>query len=147
MKLVKLQNPVLTPWPAFARLSDLQDEIDRLFEASSAFSGWTPAIELVENNDSIVVRAELPGMKKDDLEISLHEGILTIAGERKNETKVEEGGVYRSERFFGRFQRSIALPKTVATEKVKAEYKDGVLAVSLPKTEEAKPKQINVSVN
>ena len=151
MKLVRLQNPVLTPWAGFGRVSTLQDEIDRLFAAPFAelagASGWSPALEFAEDKDNLVVTAELPGLKKEDIEVTLLDGTLTIAGERKNERKVEDAGVYRSERFFGCFQRSIPLPKTVATDKVKAEYKDGVLAVTLPKTEEAKPKQINVSVN
>lgn len=155
MKLVRFQNPVLTPWSGFGRLSDLRDEIDRLFEAPlselgrlpSVLSGWTPAIDLIENKENVIVRAELPGMKKEDIEVNLHEGTLNITGERKSEKKGEEGGLYRSERFFGRFQRAISLPAAVAGDKVKAEYKDGILTVTLPKTEEAKPKQIDVSVS
>ncbi|MFN3409626.1 MAG: Hsp20/alpha crystallin family protein, partial [Limisphaerales bacterium] len=81
------------------------------------------------------------------IEVTLHEGALNIAGERKAEQKVEEGGLHRSERFFGRFQRTITLPAPVAVDKVKADYKDGILTVTLPKTEEAKPKQIDVSVS
>ncbi len=155
MKLVRFQNPVLAPYASFGRLSDLRDEIDRLFDAPlsdwartpSVFGGWTPAIDLVENKENVVVRAELPGMKKEDIEVTLHEGTLNIAGERKSEKKVEEAGLYRSERFFGRFQRAITLPSAVAGDKVKADYKDGILTVTLPKTEEAKPKQIDVSVS
>jgi HSP20 family protein len=155
MKLVRFQNPTLGTWPSFGRLSNLRDEIDRLFEAPlsewvhtpSVFGGWTPAIDLVENKESVVVRAELPGMKKEDIEVTLHEGTLNIAGERKSEKKFEEAGLYRSERFFGRFQRAIAIPAAVAGDKVKADYKDGILTITLPKTEEAKPKQIDVSVS
>lgn len=155
MKLVRLQNPSLPNWPAFGRLTDLRDEIDRLFDTtfgdfartSSVFSGWTPAVDLIETKDNVVVRAELPGMKRDDIEVTLHEGALNIAGERKAEKNVEEGGLHRSERFFGRFQRAITLPAPVAADKVKADYKDGILTVTLPKTEEAKPKQIAVSVS
>jgi HSP20 family protein len=155
MKLVRFQNPVLTPWPAFGRLSDLRDEIDRLFDAPltewartpSVFGGWTPAIDLMETKDNVVVRAELPGMKKEDIEVTLHEGALNISGERKSEQQVEAQGVYRSERFFGCFQRAVTLPSPVAAEKVKADYKDGILTVTLPKTEEAKPKQIDVTVS
>lgn len=155
MKLVRFQNPVLAPWPAFGRLSNLREEIDRLFEAPlselgrmpSVLSGWTPAVDLIEDKEHVIVRAELPGMKKEDIEVTLHEGALNIAGERKSEKKVEEAGLYRSERFFGRFQRTIALPAPVASDKVKAEYKDGILTITLPKTEEAKPKQIDVSVS
>ena len=155
MKLVRFQNPRLSPWPTWGRLSDLRDEIDRLFEAPfsefgrmpSLFSGWTPAIDLIENKDNVVVKVELPGMKKEDIEVTLHEGTLNIAGERKSEKKVEDTGLYRSERFFGRFQRAITLPAPVAGDKVKADYKDGILTVTLPKTEEARPKQIDVSVS
>jgi HSP20 family protein len=155
MKLVRLQNPNLPVWPGFGRLTDLRDEIDRLFDSTfsdfarlpSVFSGWTPAVDLIENKDNVIVKAELPGMKREDIEVTLHEGALNIAGERKAEQKVEEGGLHRSERFFGRFQRTITLPAPVAVDKVKADYKDGILTVTLPKTEEAKPKQIDVSVS
>ena len=155
MKIVRFQNPVLTPWPAFGRLSDLRDEIHRLIEAPfnelgrtpSVFCGWTSAIDLIEEKENIVVRVELAGMRKEDIEVTLHEGTLNIAGERKSEKKVEEAGLYRSERFFGRFQRAVTLPAAVAGDQVKADYKDGILTVTLPKTEEAKPKQIDVSVS
>lgn len=154
MKLVRLQNPSFQNWPAFGRLTDLRDEIDRLFDttfgdfapAPSVFGGWTPAVDLIETKDSVVVRVELPGMKRDDIEVTLHDGALNIAGERKAEKKVEESGLHRSERFFGRFQRAVTLPAPVAADKVKADYKDGILTVTLPKTEEARPKQIAVSV-
>jgi HSP20 family protein len=155
MKLVRFQSPALTAWPAFGRLSDLRDEIDRLFDAPlsdlgrmpSVFGGWTPAIDVYEDKDHVTVKAELAGMKKEDIEVTLHEGTLSIAGERKTEKQVEEAGLYRSERFFGRFQRAVTLPSPVDGAKVKAEYKDGILTVTLPKTEEAKPKQIDVSVS
>lgn len=152
MKLVRFQNPVLTPWPAFGRLSDLREELDRLFEAPfgeacRSLTDWAPAMELAENKDSVVVKAELPGMKKEEIEVTLHEGILSVAGERKSERKEEEAGLYRSERFYGRFQRAITLPAPVAGDKVKADYKDGILTITLPKTEEAKPKQIDVKVS
>ena len=155
MKLVRFQNPVLSSWPTFGRLSDLRDEIDRLFEAplsqlgtgASVFGGWTPAIDIFEDKEHVVIKAELAGMKKEDIEVTLHEGTLSIAGERKTEKKVEEAGLYRSERFFGRFQRAVTLPSPVDGAKVTADYKDGILTVTLPKTEEAKPKQIDVSVS
>ena len=93
------------------------------------------------------MKAELPGMKKEDIDVSLHDGALSISGERKSEEKLENAEVYRSERFFGRFQRTVALPATVDAAKISAQYKDGVLTVTLPKAEEAKPKQIDVQVN
>ena len=86
-------------------------------------------------------------MKREDIEVSLHEGGISISGERKSEEKHADAEVYRTERFFGRFQRTVMLPTPVAGDKVKAAYKDGVLTVTLPKTEEAKPKQIEVNVN
>jgi len=154
MKLMRFQSPMLATWPTFNRLTDLRDGIDRLFESPlaelvrtpSVFSGWTPAIDLYEDKENVVVKAELPGMKKEDIEVTLHEGTLSLSGERKSEKKVEEADVYRAERFYGRFQRTIGLPTPVAADKVTAEYKDGILTVKLPKTEEAKPKQINVNV-
>jgi HSP20 family protein len=133
----------------------LRDEIDRLFQeplaefarTSHLLSGWTPALDLHEDKDNFVVKAEVPGMKKEDIEVTLHDGALSISGERKRDEKFEDAQVYRSERFVGRFQRTINLPAAVAADKIKAQYKDGVLTVTLPKTEEAKPKQINVQVN
>src|SRR2546423_6479484 len=109
--LTRWQRPDAA-WPTFGRLSSLRDELDRLFEAPlSAFTGssqllsaWTPALDVFEDKDNVIVKAELPGMKKDEIEVSLHDGMLSISGERKNETKFEDAEVYRAERFVGRFQ-------------------------------------------
>jgi HSP20 family protein len=155
MFLTRWQKPNLeTAWPTFDRLFSLRNELDQLFEpfsdvagSTNLLSGWTPAVDLYEDKDNFIVRAELPGMKKEDIEISLNAGALTISGERKSEAKFEEGDAYRAERFFGKFHRTLTLPKPVDGDKVKASYKDGVLNVTLPKTAEAKPKQIEVSVN
>jgi len=133
----------------------LRDEIDRLFDApladlartSQLLSGWTPALDLYEDKDNLYVRAELPGMRKEDIDLSLHDRSLSISGERKSEEKVKNGEVYRSERFFGRFQRTVSLPTPVAVDQVKAQYKDGVLTITLPKSEEAKPKRIDVKMS
>ena len=155
MNIIKWECPSMAAWPNFGRLSNLRDEIDRLFDSplteltrtSQLLSGWTPALDVFEEKDNFVVKAELPGMKKEDIEVSFHAGSLSISGERKSETQHEDAEVYRAERFFGRFQRTVTLPAAVAADKVKAAYKDGVLTVTLPKTEEAKPKQIDVSIN
>ncbi len=154
MNLIKWQRPILTTWPSLGRLSDLRDEIDRLFESplgetrtSQLLSGWTPALDVYEEQDHFIVKAELPGLKKEDIEVSFHDGGLSISGERKSETKHEDAEVYRAERFFGRFQRTVTLPTPVAVDKARASYQDGVLTVTLPKTEEAKPKHIDVSVS
>jgi HSP20 family protein len=153
--LIRWNRPELTAWPAYGRLTDLRDEIDRLFElpltemsrTSRLFSGWTPALDLFEEKDNLVVKVELPGMKREDIDVSLHDGSLSISGERKGEEKYQDADVYRTERFVGRFQRTVALPTPVASDKVKAQYKDGILTITLPKTEEAKPKRIDVNVN
>jgi len=147
MKLMKS-----TTWPTLGRLTDLRDEIDRLFESplartSEFLTGWSPAFDVYEEKDNFIVKAELPGMKREDINVSLHDGNLIISGERKSETKSEGAEVYRAERFFGKFQRAVALPTSVAANKVQAQYKDGVLTVTLPKSEEAKPKQIEVNVS
>jgi HSP20 family protein len=142
MKLMQYQRPSLA-WPTFGRLSNLQDEIDRLFE--SPLTGWAPALDVHEDKDSFSVRVELPGMKREDIEVSLHDGALVISGERQSE-KISEGTeVHRQERFYGKFSRALTLPAAVAGDKVKAQYKDGILTVTLPKAEEAKPKAITVS--
>jgi len=152
--LTKWQRPTLA-WPTFGRLSTLQDEIERLFETpfpelaatSQTLNGWTPRLDVFEDKENLYVKAELPGMKREDIELSLHDGTLSLSGERKSETKTEGTEQYQAERFFGRFQRTITLPAPIATDKVKADYKDGILTVTLPKTEEAKPRKIEVSVN
>ena len=144
MRLVKYERPGLA-WPTFGRLANLQDELDRLFE--SPMTGWAPALDVQEDADNFSIRVELPGLKREDIAVSLQDGALVISGERKSE-KVEDGvEVHRQERYYGKFQRALTLPAPVAADKVKAQYKDGILTVTLPKTEEAKPKQIDVSVN
>jgi len=137
------------------RLSDLRNEIDRLFDApfaelarvSPLLSGWTPALDLHEDRDNIYVKVELPGMKREEIDLQLHEHTLSISGERRAEHKEEDSEVFRSERYVGRFQRAVQLPRAVDASKVKAQYRDGVLTVTLPKAEEAKPKQIDVKVS
>jgi len=154
MKLTRWQSPSALSWPSFGRLSDLRDEIDLLFDLPLAgatgtspwMSGWTPALDVYEDNDQFVVKAELPGMKKEEIDISLHNGSLTLAGERRSGHETSDEGVYRSERHIGRFQRTVDLPTTVRDDKVRAEYRDGILSITLPKAEEVKPKQISVSV-
>jgi HSP20 family protein len=130
--------------------------MNRLFDLTGPVFGtpedrllgvWNPPLDVFQDKDHVFVKAELPGMKKEDIHISLHENTLTISGERKQEREVKEGESFRSERFFGRFHRSVTLPVPVQSGAVKAQYKDGILAVSLPKAEEARPKQIEVQVS
>jgi len=136
-------------------LTTLRDEIDRLFESplnmltssSQQFlSGWLPAIDLYEDADHFTLKAELPGMRKEDIDITLHGDVLTLSGERKEDERFAKAQIYRSERFVGRFQRTFTLPVPVAADRVQATYEHGILSVTLPKTEEAKPKQIEVKV-
>jgi HSP20 family protein len=143
-------------WSPFRHLSTLRDEIDRLFDsplnaltsdAQQFLNGWLPTIDLYEDKDGLVLKAELPGMRKEDISISLHGDVLTLSGERIEEPAYENAETYRSERFLGKFQRTLTLPVAVSASKVQASYKEGVLTVTLPKAEEAKPKQIEVKVD
>ena len=153
MSLIRYQVPELSNWTPFDRLSSLRDEVNRLFDFSwpsrdsGLFSGWSPALDVFDDKDNFVVKVELPGMKKEDINLSLHDGVLTISGERKTERENKEGETFRSERYFGKFQRSVTLPMAVDANKVNASYKDGVLSIELAKAEEAKPKQIAVNVS
>src|SRR5438067_13941037 len=139
MSLIRYQAPELSNWPTFGRLSNLRDELDTLFELpfwsnlgrqTQLFSGWSPALDLYQSNDNVIAMVELPGMRKEDIEISLHDGMLTIAGERKQESGDGEKSE-RSERYVGKFRRSISLPTRVDPNKVSATYKDGILTVTL----------------
>src|SRR2546421_11512091 len=123
MRLMRRQRQDLGQWSAFDQLNRLRDEIDRIFQSSLGsdtapnmgfFEGWSPAVDLFEDKDRFTVKAELPGMKKEDVEVSLHGNSLTISGERKREEeRGGEGANYRSERYFGRFQRTLKLPQAV----------------------------------
>jgi HSP20 family protein len=151
MRLMRYQRPSVWGWSPLDHLTNLRDEINRLFESpfsngndSDAFNAWAPALDLYEDKDSLVVRAELPGLKKEDIDVSLHENTLTISGERRNEKKYEGSETSREERLFGRFTRSLQLPKQVDAGKVKASYKDGILTLTLAKAEGAKPRQIAI---
>jgi len=152
MKLIRYQAPELSAWPTLDRWSNLRDELNSLFDLpvwasqnrqSQLFTGWAPAVDLYQTNDNVVALVELPGMRKEDIEISLHDGMLTIEGERKTSTSNGEKAE-RTERYVGSFRRSITLPVAVDPNRVSANYRDGVLTITLPKAEEAKPKRIEV---
>ena len=154
MSLIRYQSPELSTWPALDRWADLRDELNSLFDLSTTgnlarqaqlFSGWTPALDLYQNNDNVVAVVELPGMRNEDIDVSLHDGMLTIAGERQSSSSEGENAE-RTERFSGKFRRSVTLPTRVDASKVSASYKDGILTVTLPKSEEAKPKKVEVSI-
>ncbi len=144
MKLTTYQRPAVA-WPAFGRLLNLNDELDRLFE--TPLQAWAPALDVQEDKDKFTVNLELPGLKREDISVQIEDGSLVVSGERKEETVSEGTEVHRRERYYGKFSRALTLPVAVAADQVKANYKDGVLSISLPKAEEAKPKSIDVSVN
>jgi HSP20 family protein len=108
---------------------------------------WYPPVDILESKDSYLIRAELPGMKREDFNLELNEGVLTLSGERKAEEPAEGVEYHRTERLAGKFSRSFHLPQTVAQDGIKATYRDGILEVYVPKAEEAKPKKITVNVN
>jgi HSP20 family protein len=130
----------------------LRDQLNRMFEPSAtrapeSFGDWLPALDAYEDNDKYVVSLELPGLKKEDIAVTVQDGVLTVAGERKREQDIASGNVHRTERFYGKFTRSVSLPATAKADQVAASYRDGVLHVVLPKAEEAKPKSIEVKVS
>jgi HSP20 family protein len=131
----------------------LQDQINRLFneafERSSdeaSLTTWAPAVDIYETEHELVVKADLPDVRPEELDIRVENNVLTIRGERKFEKQVKEDNYLRVERSYGSFARSFSLASTVNTEGIKADYKNGVLTLSIPKREEAKPKQIKVNV-
>ena len=149
---------MLVRWYPFRDLATLHDCVDRLFEESlhglrgldreEALQGssWAPAVDILEKDNEIVLRADMPGLDPKDVDIQVQNGTLTLRGERKFESDVKEDNFRRVEWVYGSFVRSFSLPQTVDAEKVEAEYKNGVLEVKLPKRPEAKPKQIKVAV-
>ena len=142
-------------WDPLAEMADLQGWFDQAFgdffgrtplEMASADSTWSPLVDVHETKDQFLVKAEVPGLKQEEIEVSIVDDTLTLKGERKRETEVKENEYHRIERSYGAFQRSIVLPASVDASGVKASYKEGVLEIQLPKKEEAKPKAIKVEV-
>ena len=143
----------LSRFEPFRGVSSFQDQVNRLFseafERSSAeanLTTWAPAVDIYETEHELVVKADLPDVKPEDLDLRVENNILTIRGQRKFEKKVNEDNYLRVERAYGSFSRSFSLANTVNSEAIKADYQDGVLTLSVPKREEAKPKQIKVNV-
>jgi HSP20 family protein len=132
-------------------LSDLRYEMDRLFEDAvggrgRSVSGWTPATNFVETDGAYEASLELPGFDRDDIEVTVDQGVLTIAGERAAEHQDEERTYHLRERSVGRFRRSFSLPSSVSAENVSATFRDGVLRIELPKQEQARTRKIEVDV-
>ena len=149
-------------WEPFRNLAGLQDRMNRLFDDSFRGMGlphtegeedwalggtWAPAVDIYEQEGDIVLKAELPGIDPKNVDIRIENNVLTLRGERKVDQQVKRESYHRVERAYGAFTRSFTLPAVVDQERIKADYRDGVLSVTLPKREEAKPKQINISIN
>ncbi len=143
----------LTRWEPFRGATSLQDQINRVFNdvlertgEESSLTAWAPAVDIYETEQELVVKADLPEIDPKDLDIRVENNILTIRGERKFQKKVNEDNYLRVERSYGTFSRSFTLANTVNSEAIKADYQNGVLTLSIPKREEAKPKLIKVNV-
>jgi HSP20 family protein len=145
-------------WRPTRDLTGIREEMNRLFD--DFFTGWprlerrggllegewAPSVDVAETDEDVVVTAELPGVKQEDVDISIINDVLTLKGEKKEEKEVKKENYHRIERSYGGFQRSVSLPTGVQADKAKAKYKDGVLRITIPKVEEAKPKQIKINV-
>ena len=144
----------ITRYDPFRDLRSLQDEVNRLFSTNLgrgfgdeglSRGAWMPSVDIFENKDSIVLEAELPGMNREDFELTVENNVLTLRGERHFEKKDEADNYHRVERSYGSFTRSFTLPQTVSAENAAAEYKDGVLRVTLQKREEVKARRIEIA--
>ncbi|HHE65306.1 MAG TPA: Hsp20/alpha crystallin family protein [Bacteroidetes bacterium] len=130
-------------------LLNLGDEINRLFgglysEFDRNECAWAPSVDIVEQEDKLMLNAELPGIEKEDVKISFQNNILTIEGEKKQQSEAKDDDYFRTERFYGKFCRSFTMPSDIDSENISADYSNGVLTVSLPKSEKAKPQQIEI---
>ncbi|MFL6209906.1 MAG: Hsp20/alpha crystallin family protein [Pyrinomonadaceae bacterium] len=144
----------ITRYDPFRELRLLQDEVNRLFSSNLSRSfdddggiargAWAPSVDIFENKDQIVLEAELPGMNREDFELTVENNVLTLRGERRFEKKDEADNYHRVERAYGAFTRSFTLPQTVSAEHATAEYKNGVLRVTLQKREEVKARRIEI---
>jgi HSP20 family protein len=142
----------LTRWTPFREAWRFQDDLNRLFELSNRDSealtnGWVPPVDIYEDAEGVTLKAEVPGLAPNEIDVRVENNTLTFKGERKLEREDKKDNYKRVERYYGTFTRSFSLPPTVDTEKVRAEHKNGVLSIFLPKREETKPKQIRVAVN
>ena len=144
----------LVRWNPWREMTSMHNQVNRMFDSpllrtrgsdeDVSFGLWNPAVDLYEKDDSFVIKAELAGVDKENITIDLKDGVLTLAGERSNDSEVNEDNYYRRERTYGKFRRAFSLPAEVDSDKIKAEFKDGVLQIEVPKPEERKPKQITI---
>lgn len=141
----------LTKWDPFRDILSMQERLNRAFfdplsryPITDATGSWFPPVDIFEENDQVILRAEVPGVSRDDIDVQVENGTITLRGEKKQEKQAGSDETYRLERFYGSFSRSFVLPTSIDPEGIKATYRDGVLEVVLPKAEEAKPKKIKV---
>ena len=144
----------LTKWKPMTDLLSIHGEMNRLFDdfftprplhRRLLEDVWHPSVDVAENADGIIITAELPGMTEDDVDISIIDSVLTLGGEKKQEKEIKEDSYHRIERSYGKFQRFFNLPTSIKSGDVKATFKDGILTINIPKTEEAKPKKIEIN--
>jgi HSP20 family protein len=148
----KMMN--LVKWNPFGEMTAMQNRINRLFnepywpvgrmEDDIGMGMWNPVVDLYEKDDHFVIKAELPGVNKKDIAIDLKDRVLTLSGERSYENEVKDENYYRRERSYGKFQRAFTLPADVDSDKIKAEFNDGLLQIEVPKPEEQKPKKVTI---
>jgi HSP20 family protein len=140
-------------WDPFRDLNSLQERMNRLFEEAnrgwraddpSSTTSWSPAVDIYESDSDIVVKAELPGMEREDIDLNLENNVLTLKGNRRFERDAKDENYHRIERAYGTFSRSFSIPAVVEEGSIRAEYKQGVLTIVLPKTQKAKPQQIKI---
>jgi HSP20 family protein len=144
----------LVKWNPWREMPILHNRINRMFDDpffslgrlsdEDSLGMWNPAVDLYEKDDQFIIKAELPGVNKDDIKVDLKDRVLTLSGERTYENEVKEENYYRRERSYGKFQRAFTLPADVDSEKIKAEFKDGVLQIEVPKPEDRKAKRVTV---
>ena len=147
-----MPRTALSRWDPFRDLVTFQDRVNHLFGDTlsgsldaDGFTGWAPPVDIVEEGDRLVLRAELPGVDRKDIDIHVENGTITLRGEKKQEKGIESKNAFRAERFYGTFSRSFVLPKTINPEAIAASYREGVLEVVLPKAKEARTRRIEVS--
>src|SRR5215468_6573960 len=143
----------ITRWDPFRDLNLLQDRMNRLFEDAgrgwradepSSTTSWSPAVDIYETENEIIVQAELPGVERKDISLQLENNVLTLKGERRFERETKQENYHRVERSYGGFSRAFSIPAIVDEEKIRADYKDGILKIALPKKDQVKPKQIRI---
>jgi len=146
----------IVKWDPFRNVAALQDRINRIFDESFSrtadldddisMSAWKPLVDIYETDEAIILKAELPGIKKEDVSVEVKDNVITLKGVRTEEKEIKEKNYYRKERAFGTFSRAFNLQHRIQPDKIKARFKDGVLKIEIPKPEEEKPKQITVKV-